>query len=350
MSPTITVMDTLLQFAAAATTIDTTFDQTKSVLKRVTESVFNVHSVITFLVAIAVALFLGRLVAFLLRRITYFIGARADKTDNLATVTKLRRVETLVVLSIAVIRTLLVAIAVYIWWSVSHPSQQPTALLGAGAVLAIVLTGALSPILRDIAYGAGMMIEHWYGVGDHVSIDPLVGGQGIVERVTLRSTKIRGVNGEVIWVNNQSIWAVRVTPKGLRTLAIELFVSNIDAGDKLIEDTNLRLPIGPLMVSSPLNIMTKAKIDRNLWHITAVAEVAPGREWFIDKFAIDILKDLDKEHKVLVHEPISRFADSEAEQRFARTIKNARKPRLKPQPITKKVAAKRSHVKPKPHA
>ncbi len=341
------ISTTTLHFFGVAQTIDTTYDQTRTVLKRVTESVFNLHSVIVFIIAIVGALFFGRLIAFLLRRITYIIGARVDKTDNLATVTKLRRIETLVVLSIAVIRTLLVAIAIYVWWSVTHPSQQPTALLGAGAVLAIVITGSISPILRDVAFGAGMMIEHWYGVGDHVSIDPLVNGQGIVERVTLRSTKIRGVNGEIIWVNNQSIGAVRVTPKGLRTLAIELFVSNIDAGDKLIEDTNLRLPIGPLMVASPLNIMTKAKIDRNLWHITALAEVAPGREWFIDSFAINILKDLDADKKVLVHDPISRFADSEAEKRFARTIKSSRKPRLKPVPITKKVVVKRlhSHIK-----
>jgi hypothetical protein len=101
-------------------------------------------------------------------------------------------------------------------------------------------------------------------------------------------------------------------------------------------------------VVSPLNIMTKAKIDRNLWHITALAEVAPGREWFIDTFAINILKDLDAKTKVMAHEPISRFADSEAEQRFARTIKNSRKPRLKPQTIAKKVVAKRANQAARP--
>jgi len=339
----------LTVFAAgeASQAIDTTIDNSKNVLQRLADTIFNAESVIIFVASILIALLLGRIIAMLLRRITYIIGAQADKTDNLATVTKLRRIETLVVLSIAVIRTLLVCFAVYFWWAVSHPTDQPTALLGAGAVLAIILTGALGPILRDLAYGASMMAEHWYGVGDHVSIDPLVDGHGIVERVTLRSTKIRGVNGEVIWVNNQNIWAVRVTPKGLRTIAVELFVSDNTAGVKLIEDTNLRLPIGPLMVASPLNIMTQAKIDDRLWHITALSEVAPGREWFLDKFALDIIKELDEKapKSVLVHEPISRYADSEAERRFARTIRNARKPRLKRQPIVTKVA---HHRTPKP--
>ena len=324
--------------------LNTTLTQSKSVLQRLSDSLFNVQSIVAFILSVVAALLLGRLVAMLLRRLTYFLGARADKTDNLVTVSRLRRFETLVVLSIAIIRSLLVVLAFYVWWNISHPGQQPTALLGASAILAILLTGAISPILRDVAYGVGMMAEHWYGVGDYVSIDPLVDGHGIVERVTLRSTRIRSVNGEVIWINNQSIGAVRVTPKGLRTIAIELFVNNVNAGDHLIDQTNLRLPIGPTMVVSPLIIMTQAKIADKLWHITALAEVAPGREWFIDKYAIDVLTDLNAERKVLIHTPIARFADSEAERRFARTISNARKPRLRPQNVAKKVAAKAKRV------
>jgi len=337
--------NTIYSVFGVSESIDTTINQSKNALQRIAENFFNLESVVTFIIAIIIALLLGRVVAMLLRRVTYFIGAQADKTDNIETLTKLRRIETLVVLSIAITRTLLVCIAIYFWWTVSHPSQQPTALLGASAVLAILLTGTFGPILRDFAYGASMMAEHWYGVGDHVSIDPLVDGKGIVERVTLRSTKIRGINGEVIWINNQSIMAVRVTPRGLHAMALELFVSDVEAGVKLIEDTNIRLPIGPLMVTNPLTIMTQAKLGQDLWHITAVSEAAPGREWFLEQFAIDVIKDLDKKNKkpTLIHEPIARYADSEAERRFARTIRNAHKPRLKPQTIAKKVA--KAHIK-----
>jgi hypothetical protein len=324
--------------------LDTTISQSKSVLQSIADSLFNFESVATFVLAITAALLTGRIIAMILRRFTYFLGNRADKTDNQETVARLRRIETLVVLSIAIIRALLVVVAIYFWWNLNHPGQQPTALLGASALLAILLSGSISPILRDVAYGAGMMAEHWYGVGDHVSIDPLVDGQGIVERVTLRSTRIRNVNGEVIWINNQNISAVRVTPNGLRTVAVELFVNNVDAGDQLIDETNLRLPIGPTMVVSPLSIMTQAKIAPRLWHITALAEVAPGREWFIEKYALDILHDLNKDRKALVHDPISRFADSGAERRFARTIRNAHKPHLKAENVVKKVTAKARHT------
>jgi hypothetical protein len=171
------------------------------------------------------------------------------------------------------------------------------------------------------------MAEQWYAVGDHVKIEPFGEMQGVVERVTLRSTRIRGLNGEVIWVNNQNIQAVRITPKGIRTLAIELFVRDLDEGQTLIDAANRRLPAGQLLVISPLNVMTSSQVGEQLWHITAIAETAPGREWLIERYAIDVLKEIDetRKTKVLATEPIARFADNDAERRFARAINNARK-------------------------
>lgn len=319
-------------YVAQAQSIEGALKESRSVFERIGESLFSGQSIITLLVSLTVALLLGRLVAAVLRRVTKIIGARADKTENLDTVNRLRRYETLIVLSIAAIRTLLVILAIYFWWVFTHDNQQSTAILGAGAMLTIILSGALFNTLRDIASGSAMMAEQWYGVGDHISIEPFPDTQGVVERVTLRSTRIRKVTGEVFWVNNKDIAGVSVTPKGVRTVAIELFTKDLQRAEELVEITNTRLPQGSLAVVSPLTIMTKAPIGERLWHITALSEVAPGREWMLDKFAIDVLKELDEKDPVLAHDPISRYADSEAERRFGRAIHNARKSRVRRQP------------------
>ncbi|HEX8182143.1 MAG TPA: mechanosensitive ion channel family protein [Candidatus Saccharimonadales bacterium] len=301
--------------------------QITGTLEQISNSFLNLDSIVTLVIFLGLAYALGRVLAVLLRRIVAALGRQADKTESLQMVNRLRRYETIIVISIALIRTFLILLALYLWWIDGHPSQQPTALIGTSALLAIIIGGALGPALRDISSGSVMMAEQWYAVGDHVRIEPFGDMQGVVERVTLRSTRIRGLNGEVIWVNNQNIQAVRITPKGIRTIAIELFVNDLDRGHALIESTNRRLPGGKLLVISPLQVMTSSKVGDKLWHITAIAETAPSREWLIEKYAIDVMTEIDEKQELnlLATDPIARFADTESERRFARAITNARK-------------------------
>lgn len=315
-----------------------------SSLERIANEVLNLRSITILVLSLVVAFILGRLVAAVLRRIVVAIGSHADKVDDLNTVNRLRRYETMIILSIAIIRTLLLLFAFYFWWVTTRDNQQPTAIIGASALAAIIIGAVLGPTLRDISAGSVMMAEQWYAVGDYVKLEPFAEMQGVVERVTLRSTRIRGLNGEVVWVNNQHIQAVRITPKGVKTLAVELFVHDLEKGEELIESTNRRLPAGSLLVISPLVVMTSSKVGDKLWHITAIAETAPGREWLIEKYAIDVMKEINEERelKLLATEPVARFADGDAERRFARAIQNARK-----MPKTKRV---RTAKKPSPKA
>lgn len=296
------------------------------------EGIINLQSIGTLVLLMLISFLVGRVIAFFLRRLTYVFSQQADKTSNLTSVERWRRAETILVIMIALIRALLFAFAIYLWWVITHPNQQPTAIVGASVIFAVIAGGVLGPVLRDLASGSVMMAEHWFGVGDHVRIEPFADMQGIVERITLRSTRIRDLNGEVIWINNQNIQAVRVATKGLRTVAIELFVSHLEDGQKLVEQTDLRLPGGRLMVVSPLRVMSANQVANTMWHITAVGQTAPGREWLLEKYAIEVLQELDSKRKVplLKSEPIARNADTEAEKKFARAFRNASKVRVKP--------------------
>ena len=308
--------------------IDQSIEQSQNIFRKLGGTYFNIHSLAVLLVSLLVAIFLGRAIAVLLRRLTASVARQADRSENLHHVMRLRRIETYIVLSIAVVRGLILAIAIYFWWNFAYPYHNPATAIGASVIFVVIVGGALGPALRDIAAGSLMMAEQWFGVGDHIRVEPFVDLQGVVERVTLRSTRLRDLNGEVTWINNQAIQAVRVTPRGIRTLALELFVSNIDAGLQLIEQANLRLPNSPLMLVNPLAVMTSNELSPHIWQITAIGETAPGREWLLEKYAPELLTEIDKEahdKPVLLNPPIARYADSEAERKFARTILNARK-------------------------
>jgi hypothetical protein len=313
----------------SGTKVNTTLDQSTSTLKHISDTLFASRSILILFASLVIGFALGKIVSILLRRLSRTVGRQADASSNLATVNRLRRTETWLILSIAIVRVLFIILALYFWWVFTHPNEQPTGLVGASALLAIVLGGVFSPLLRDFAFGSGMMAEHWFGVGDLITIEPFTGIQGVVERITLRSTRIRGLNGEVIWISNQNIMGVRIAQKGVWTLAVELFVSDKERAEELIENVNALLPTGSSLIVTPLAIMRETKRGTDIWHITALTETAPGRNWLIEKTAVELLQKLDEDSKkpVLLTAPVARYADNDTEREFARAVKNAKKVR-----------------------
>lgn len=319
----------------ANSSADKTLVQSTSVFKQITNNLFSSDSLWVLLGSLAVAVVLGKIVSVVLRHVSRGFGKRADAATNLASVNRLRRFETWTILSIAILRVVFVILGLYFWWAYTHPANRPSGIIGASALLAIVLGGVVGPLLRDFAFGSGMMAEHWFGVGDLITIVPFNDIQGVVERITLRSIRIRGLNGEVIWIANQNISAVRVAQKGVWTMAIELFANDPKRAESLIEQTNALLPHGPALVARELGIIHTSQRAKDLWHITAVGETAPGREWLLQKTAIDLLKQLDEKSKTptLITDPVARYADSQTEHQFARAINNAKKTRRAPRTI-----------------
>jgi moderate conductance mechanosensitive channel len=80
---------------------------------------------------------------------------------------------------------------------------QPV-LAGAGLVGVVVGFGA-QQLVRDIIAGIAMLIEDQYGVGDWIEVDGVIGA---VERVGLRSTAFRDIDGTVHHVLNGSVQRV----------------------------------------------------------------------------------------------------------------------------------------------
>ena len=77
-------------------------------------------------------------------------------------------------------------------------------LAGAGLVSVVIGFGA-QQLVRDVLAGIAMLIEDQYGVGDWIEVD---GRFGVVERVGLRSTAFRDVDGVLHHVLNGYIQSV----------------------------------------------------------------------------------------------------------------------------------------------
>src|SRR6266581_481075 len=187
----------------------------------------------------------------------------------------------------------------------------------AGASFVIILAGfAIQRVLMDVIAGTMMFVERWYAVGDTIAI-PTLEIQGVVEDVSLRRTKLRTLDGEAIHVTNSQIPAVRVLANGMKELAIELFVTDRARGEALVFGLQQILPEGPTTFFRRPWIEDVNEIDERLVRIRMRATVVAGREWLVEGFLSDLLKERAGEG-LIVHGPVVLTVDEQAVRSFAR--------------------------------
>jgi small-conductance mechanosensitive channel len=276
---------------------------------------------LALLAALVIAYIINRLLGFILNWLANFVADYNETDTQAERLIHTKRAETLLSVAGALLKVIVVGLSLYFMWRLANPTTAPLAILGAGTFFVILGAATIGPLLRDVTSGIVMIAEKWYNVGDHIVVDPFKNLSGIVERVNLRSTKIRSLKGEVIWVHNQHIQGVRVTPRGVRTMALDIFVKDLEKGRKLLEEVINTLPNGPTMIASPL-VIKQEEEHGGLWRITAVGQTTPGREWLIEKFAVEAIQEADSKNKnkLIIHEPIVRYTDALAEQRFKHSM------------------------------
>lgn len=276
---------------------------------------------LALIAAVLIAFLINKVLAFLLNLIANFVAERNENDSAAERLIHTKRAETLLSVVGAGARVLVLGFSLFFMWKLANPTTTPIAIIGAGTFFAVLGAATVGPLLRDVTSGILMIVEKWYNVGDHIVVDPFANLSGIVEKVTLRSTKIRSLNGEVIWLHNQNIQAVRVTPHGVRTMSIDTFVNDLEKGRKLIGRVINTMPTGPTMIATPL-VIKEEEQHGGVWRITAVGQTAPGREWLIEDFAVKAIEEADEasKTKVIVHGPIVRYTDAVAEKRFKHSM------------------------------
>jgi small conductance mechanosensitive channel len=188
----------------------------------------------------------------------------------------------------------------------------------AGASFLFILAGfAIQRVLMDIIAGLAMFLERWYSVGDTIQI-PMHDLQGIVEDVSLRHTRLRTLDGEVIHIHNSQIPSVRVLPSGLKELQLEVFVTDRDRGVEMIEAVSSILPEGPTTFIRRPHIDRVDELGETLVRISARAAVAPGREWLVDGFFADLIRER-AEDGLIAHGPVTLSVDESAARSYSRS-------------------------------
>jgi len=233
---------------------------------------------------------LARLVSWTGSRITDRIDARSTGGDALvrSEAAKHRHSLTQVLTWAAVV--LIYSIAVF--FVLDRLGVPVTGLVAPATVLGVGLGFGAQRIVGDVLAGFFIITERQYGFGDVVSIQ-VVGAPdaatGTVEDVTLRVTRVRSANGEVITVPNGQIvkvvnlsrdWARAVVDVPVPTTVDVNRVNEIlrDVGREAFRDPALR----PLLLDPP-SLMGVESLDLDQVNVRMVARTLPGKQFEVGR-------------------------------------------------------------------
>ncbi|MDQ3876226.1 MAG: mechanosensitive ion channel family protein [Actinomycetota bacterium] len=260
----------------------------------------------------------ARVSGFLARRVLAWQDGRHKdvRSDETGEITNVKRRETLVsFVRAAIAYAGFTAAAVLSIAQLLGGVDRLAALAGASFVL-VVAGFAAQRLLTDMLAGLTMFLERWYSVGDTIAIATL-DLQGVVEDVSLRHTKLRTLDGEAIHVHNSQIPAVRVLPRGAKELAMELFVTDRKRGEDVVAAVSAILPHGSTTFVRRPWVDRIDDLSEMLVRLRVLATVAPGREWLVQDFFSQLLKEQAGDG-LIAHGPVVLAVDERASRSFAR--------------------------------
>jgi len=184
---------------------------------------------------------------------------------------------------------IVVLIAVITFVLVLERFTIPLATLVAPATVVGVAVGfGAQKVVQDLLSGLFMIAERQYGFGDLVRISPLgttTGVTGTVEEFTLRVTRLRTANGEVVIIPNGSIQQVTNLSRDWARAVVDVpLPSAVDVGHatgilrKAGADAFADPALKPLLLDPPA-VMGVESIDVNTFSIRMVARTLPGKQF-----------------------------------------------------------------------
>jgi small conductance mechanosensitive channel len=233
---------------------------------------------------------LARFVAWVGGRITERIDARSIGGDALvrSEAAKHRHSLTQVLTWAAIV--LIYSVAVF--FVLDRLGVPVTGLVAPATVLGVGLGFGAQRIVGDVLAGFFLITERQYGFGDVVSITVTGAPEpaaGTVEDVTLRVTRVRSTNGEVVFVPNGQIvkvvnlsrdWARAVVdvPVPTRVDVNEITELLREVGREAFRDPEMR----PLVLDPP-SVMGVETLGLDEVNVRIVARTLPGKQFDVGR-------------------------------------------------------------------
>ena len=169
------------------------------------------------------------------------------------------------------------------------------ALFASAGVLGVALGFGAQTLVRDVLAGWFIIVEDRYGVGD--TIDAGAPAVGVVERVTLRSTRLRDITGTVWHIANGEILRVGNKSQNWSRALVDVVVTpqaDIDRACALLEQVGEDMFADPEWnerVTGLPNVLGVHLMDPMGVTLRVICETEPASQFNVEReYRLRVLK------------------------------------------------------------
>jgi len=172
-------------------------------------------------------------------------------------------------------------------------------LIAGAGVLGVAIGFGAQGIVKDFLSGVIMLVEDQYGVGDVIDAGVAT---GVVEEVSLRTTRLRDVTGTVWHVPNGSIARVGNMTQGWSRLVLDVEVAyetDIDHAIAVLEVLLRRVgeqdDVREMLLGDPMEIWGVHDLGDSGVAIRVVARTVPGKQWGLGRrLRLEVKREFDR--------------------------------------------------------
>lgn len=208
------------------------------------------------------------------------VVSRSDDSDSRDASRRKLRVDTLLELSDSLTSILVIGITSLLILDLIGINLAP--LLAGAGVAGIAIGFGAQAFIRDLIAGISVLAEDQYGVGDVIDFGE---GSGVVESMSLKSTRVRGLDGTLWHLPNGEIARVANKTQGWSRVILDIGVSYGSDLDRVIAEIKecLRTSIGTPLTNEKLieepEIWGVQNLGDSAVEIRIATKVKPGEQW-----------------------------------------------------------------------
>ena len=271
-----------------------------------------IANVVATVIVVILATAFYRVAVHLIPRILQWSRPENEAALDATALARLKRQDTTVTLvrnTLRYVTFILVALFVF---SIFLRNVFPA--LGGATILAAILGFGAQSFLRDIIAGFFILFENQYSVGDFIAVEPAK-VSGMVEEFGLRTTTIRALSGEIIYIPNGSLTGVTNYVSGQQRFTIEVQLKDEEAAKRVLEE----IKEGHELYLVPPRLIDRDETTEGGPRLRLLAGVLPSTAWLVEENLVERIKAAAGEEN-LAADPLVYKVDSQNVRRLREFI------------------------------